>query len=79
MLASGADLKSVSTWLGHSEVGTTGNLCLHHVEQIERAATARFNDLLGGSLTASRKACMLGEGVEDAPTPRGGARVGKTP
>lgn len=56
MLASGADLKSVSTWLGHSEVGTTGNLYLHHVEQIERAATARFNDLLIGSLTTSRKA-----------------------
>jgi integrase len=55
MLASGADLKSVSTWLGHSEVGTTGNLYLHHVEQLERAAAARFNDLLGGSLTASRK------------------------
>ncbi len=58
MLASGADLKSVSTWLGHSEVGTTANLYLHHVEQIERAATSRMNELFGGKLnapTAARK------------------------
>jgi len=47
-LASGVDLKTVSSALGHSAISTTGNIYLHAVESLQQDAAARLDLLLGG-------------------------------
>ncbi len=56
-LASGVDLKTVSSALGHSTITMTANTYLHAVESLQQDAAARIETMLGnavgGALTAS--------------------------
>jgi len=47
-LASGVDLKTLSSALGHSEISTTANVYLHVVESLRKDAAARIDAILGG-------------------------------
>ncbi len=47
VLASGVDLKTVSTALGHSTIATTANVYLHAVPSLEHDAAARLDAMLG--------------------------------
>jgi integrase len=49
MLASGTDLKTVSTALGHSAIGVTANTYLHAVDALEADAAARLDVVLRGA------------------------------
>jgi integrase len=51
MLASGVDLKTISLALGHSAIATTGNLYLHSVESLQADAAARFDSMLGRTVS----------------------------
>ncbi len=52
-LASGVDLKTVSTALGHSAISTTANVYLHAVESLQQDAAARIDARLGGTIGAA--------------------------
>ncbi len=49
-LASGVDLKSVSTALGHSTISMTANTYVHAVEALRQDAAARLDLLLGSTV-----------------------------
>ena len=59
-LASGVDLKTVSSALGHSAISTTANVYLHAVESLERDAASRIDALLGATIDEAMTAS--GEG-----------------
>jgi len=73
-LASGVDLKTVSSALGHSAISTTANVYLHAVESLERDAASRIDALLGATvdeaMTASGERSPKASGPRRAhPTP----------
>ena len=46
MLLAGVDAKTTSKRLGHSEIGITMNLYTHVMEQLERDASNRIENLI---------------------------------
>jgi integrase len=48
MLAAGADLKSISTSLGHSTIAVTANVYAHMTESLQRQHSDRLQDSIGG-------------------------------
>lgn len=53
-LASGVDLKTVSSALGHSTIAMTANTYVHAVEALQDDAAARIDGLLGHVVTGAR-------------------------
>jgi integrase len=53
-LASGVDLKTVSTALGHSTIAMTANTYMHAVESLQQDAADRIDTLLGGIVGKAR-------------------------
>lgn len=45
LLASGADLRTVMGWLGHSQIGITANLYTHLLPQVKEDAAERMDRL----------------------------------
>lgn len=53
MLAEGVPLRVVMEVLGHSEIGTTGNIYGHIMPELARDATERVGALLWAAPTAA--------------------------
>lgn len=62
-LASGVDLKTVSSALGHSTIAMTANTYVHAVESLQRDSAARLDTLLGKAvaeaMNGDRPAALL--------------------
>lgn len=46
LLASGADIKVVSEYLGHTSIATTANIYAHVLPDVQRAAAIRLEAML---------------------------------
>lgn len=55
LLSQGVDFKTIQTRLGHKDINTTLNIYSHVNKEMQKNATEKLNNVLGGNMVANKK------------------------